>query len=97
LQLSGRDYVVQEDDIYQHQFQCITVCHAGAAFTLSTLHKQRPINQILCHMESSHLKSFARDKAVRRWCRANNIPIIEYNQTGVTRATRTVTLPFNPA
>ena len=36
-------------------------------------------------MESSHLKSFARDKAVRRWCRANNIPIIEYNQTGVTR------------
>ena len=48
LQLSGRDYVAQEDDIYQHQFQCITVCHAGAAFTLSTLHKQRPINQILC-------------------------------------------------
>ena len=46
LQLSGRD--VAQEDIYQHQFQCITVCHAGAAFTLSTLHKQRPINQILC-------------------------------------------------
>ena len=46
LQLSGHD--VAQEDIYQHQFQCITVCHAGAAFTLSTLHKQRPINQILC-------------------------------------------------
>ena len=74
-----------QNDIYQHQFQCITVCHAGAAFTLSTLHKQRPIHQILCHMESSHLKSFARDKAVRRWCRANNVPMKEFNQTGVTR------------
>lgn len=29
LQLSGHD--VAQEDIYQHQFQCITVCHAGAA------------------------------------------------------------------
>lgn len=74
-----------QGDLYEHKFQCITVCHAGAVFTLRTLHKQRPINQILCHMESSHLKSFARDKAVRRWCRGENIPIREMNQTGVTR------------
>jgi len=72
-------------NIYEHKFQCITVCHAGAAFTLRSIHKQRPINQILCHMESSHLKSFARDKAVRRWCRHEKIPIMEMNQTGVTR------------
>ena len=74
-----------QSDIYEHKFQCITVCHAGAAFTLRSIHKQRPINQILCHMESSHLKSFARDKAVRRWCRREKIPIKEMNQTGVTR------------
>ena len=74
-----------QGDIYEHKFQCITVCHAGAAFTLRSIHKQRPINQILCHMESSHLKSFARDKAVRRWCRHEQIPIREMNQTGVTR------------
>lgn len=75
----------QGNNIYEHKFQCITVCHAGAAFTLRSIHKQRPINQILCHMESSHLKSFARDKAVRRWCRHEKIPIREINQTGVTR------------
>ena len=89
LRLSGQCGAVSNDensyDIYQHQFQCITVCHAGAAFSLSTLHRQRPIHQILCHMETSHMKSFARDKAVRRWCRANNVPIKEFNQTGVTR------------
>ncbi|KAL7531926.1 hypothetical protein ACHAXR_005739 [Thalassiosira sp. AJA248-18] len=91
LRLSGQQRgaaVVAEDSdiiLYQHQFQCLTVAHAGAAFTLQTLHRQCPINQILCHMESSHLKSFARDKAVRRWCRANSVPIKEFNQTGVTR------------
>ena len=90
LSLSGKQKIStitasENNDIYQHQFQCITVAHAGAAFTLRTLHKQRRIHQILCHMESSHLKSFARDKAVRRWCRANKVPIKEFNQTGVTR------------
>lgn len=86
LRLSGRDSIAGDAiDVYRHQFQCITVCHAGAAFTLRTLHQQRPIHQILCHMETSHLKSFARDKAVRRWCRSNNVPIKEFNQTGVTR------------
>lgn len=76
----------QNDDIYQHQLQCITVCHAGAVFTLSQLHtKQNPIKNVYCHMESAHLKSFARDKAVRKWCRSNNVTIKEFNQTGVTR------------
>lgn len=73
------------NDTSRHKFQCITVCHAGAVFTFQTLHRQRPIHQILCHMETSHLKSFARDKAVRRWCRINSVPIREFNQTGVTR------------
>ena len=67
LRLSGQCGAVSNDensyDIYQHQFQCITVCHAGAAFSLSTLHRQRPIHQILCHMETSHVKSFARDNS----------------------------------
>ena len=86
LRLSGRESIASDKiDVYCHRFECITVCHAGAAFTLRTLHQQRPIHQILCHMETSHLKSFARDKAVRRWCRANNVPIKEFNQTGVTR------------
>ncbi|KAL9180353.1 hypothetical protein ACHAXT_008323 [Thalassiosira profunda] len=83
--LSGCNDADAGGDICNYQFRCTTVCHAGAAFTLQTLHRQRPIHQILCHMESGHLKSFARDKAVRRWCRANGVPIREFNQTGVTR------------
>ncbi|KAL7518472.1 hypothetical protein ACHAWX_003294, partial [Stephanocyclus meneghinianus] len=71
--------------IYQYSFQCITVCYAGTAFTLQSIHKQRPIHQILCHLETGHLKSFARDNAVRRWCRANHVAIQELDQTGVTR------------
>ena len=88
LRLSGLGGSIADSDIdlhRRHQFRCITVCRAGAAFTLRAIHRQRPIHQILCHMETSHLKSFARDKAVRRWCRANDVPIREFNQTGVTR------------
>ena len=84
LRLSSRNGA-SKGSIYQHNFQCITVCYAGAAFTLRSINKQRPINQVLCHMESSHLKSFARDKAVRRWCRREKIRIMEMNQNGVTR------------
>ncbi len=43
------------------------------------------IHRILAHEETGHLKSFARDKAVRKWCRCRRIPIVEFNQTGVTR------------
>lgn len=87
LRLSGKEASAANatDNIYEHKFQCITVAHACAAVTLRSIHKQRPINQIFCHMESGHLKSFARDKAVRSWCRLERIPIKEINQTGVTR------------
>ena len=86
LRLSGSSIpTARSKSIYQHQFQCITVCYAGAAFTLQTIHRQRPIHQILCHLETGNLKSFSRDKAVRRWCRANRVEINELDQTGVTR------------
>ena len=86
MRLSGKDPSnIKFKSIYEHKFQCLTVCYGGAAFTLQAIHKQRPIHQILCHLESGHLKSFARDKAVRRWCRSNNVTINELDQTGVTR------------
>ena len=73
----------------KYKFQVITVCHAGIVFTFNSILQQTRhmggINRILTHEETGHLKSFARDKAVRRWCRANNIPITEFNQTGVKR------------
>jgi len=91
LRLSGRGSLSQTSsdndcsNVVNHQFQFLTVCHAGAEFTLRTIHRQRPIHQILTHMETGHLKSFARDRAVRRWCRSNNVPIHEFDQMGVTR------------
>lgn len=84
LRLSGTD-PTPSHSIHEHNFQCITVCYAGAVFVFRSIHKQRPIHQILCHLETGHLKSFARDKAVRRWCRANNVTINELDQSGVTR------------
>ena len=43
------------------------------------------VNRVLTHEETGHLKSYERDRAVRKWCKRNGIPIMEYNQTGVTR------------
>ena len=73
----------------KYKFQVLTVCHAGIIFTLNSIlqhtRQNGGIHRILTHEETGHLKSFARDKAVRRWCRTHSISIIEYSQTGVTR------------
>jgi Deoxyribodipyrimidine photolyase len=73
------------------------VCHAGIVYTLNSILQQARSQQagggesgggiyrILTHEETGHLKSFARDKAVRKWCKLHSIPLLEYNQTGVTR------------
>ena len=75
----------KQQDVYKYTFQCLTVCHAGVVHTFQQILNQYPIRQILAHEETGNLRSFARDKAVRRWCKNKNIPIIEFNQTGVTR------------
>jgi deoxyribodipyrimidine photo-lyase len=67
-------------------FQCLTVCHATAISTLETIHeKHHRIGRLLGHQETGHWKSFMRDKEVRKWCRQKKIPVVEFNQTGVTR------------
>ena len=68
------------------EFQYLTICHNTAVETFQTIHTQHhPIGRILAHLETGHWQSFMRDKAVRKWCRANKIPLVEFNQTGVTR------------
>lgn len=69
----------------EYEFQVLTVCYAGFVYTLQQILNQHPIRRLLCHMETGHLKSYSRDRAVRKWCKAKGIPIFEYNQTGVTR------------
>jgi deoxyribodipyrimidine photo-lyase len=74
---------------YKYKFQVLTVCHAGILFTLNSILQQTRqnggIHRILTHEETGHLKSFSRDKAVRRWCKTHSIILWECNQTGVTR------------
>ncbi len=67
-------------------FQSISVCHATMISTLHAIHYQHHrIGRLLAHEETGHWKSFMRDKEVRKWCRAHKIPMVEFNQTGVTR------------
>lgn len=67
-------------------FQCLTVCHATMISTLEIIHeKYHRIGRLLAHQETGHWKSFMRDNDVRKWCREKKIPVVEFNQTGVTR------------
>jgi deoxyribodipyrimidine photo-lyase len=59
----------------------------GAAMdVLRGLHAAQGITAIHAHEETGNLWSFARDRAVRRWARAANVPFIEQRQHGVWRA-----------
>mmetsp|Transcript_22892 Transcript_22892/g.52440 ORF Transcript_22892/g.52440 Transcript_22892/m.52440 type:complete len:662 (-) Transcript_22892:44-2029(-) len=72
-------------EVARHTFRSLTVCRAGAVFTLETLRKRRGLRRILCHEETGHLRSYRRDRQVRRWCRRHGIALLEYVQSGATR------------
>jgi deoxyribodipyrimidine photo-lyase len=52
---------------------------------LSQLHRDSPFNQLLGHEETGTFWSFQRDRAVAKWCRANEVAHIEFAQSGVVR------------
>ena len=58
-----------------------------AVDALESLHKSShgPVSRVLSHLETGHMASYMRDKAVRRWCKANAVTWTEFNQTGVIR------------
>lgn len=67
------------------EFQYITVAHCLAMEAFQFLHSKYTIRRLLAHQETGHWQSFMRDKEIRKFCRSNSIPFVEYNQTGVTR------------
>ena len=76
---SGLDVKVGSvSDVCDYEFQVLTVCYAGVVFTLQQILSQIDcgIRRVLTHMETGHLRSYARDKGVRRWCRNNGVQII---------------------
>ena len=64
----------------------ITFMHSEITEALTKIHSRNNIKRLLAHEETGHLISYARDTRVRKWCRDREIPFVEFNQTGVTRA-----------
>lgn len=52
---------------------------------LADLHAKLPITSLLAHAETGNAITFARDRAVARWCRAHGVVFREWAQNGVTR------------
>jgi deoxyribodipyrimidine photo-lyase len=52
---------------------------------LDSLHARHGISALYSHEETGNLWTFARDKAVKRWCRRHGVPWHEFRQFGVVR------------
>ncbi len=57
-----------------------------AVAVLADLHARHGIRALHSHQETSNLWTYARDRAVARFCRAHAIPWAEHRQSGVFRA-----------
>ncbi|HQT62878.1 MAG TPA: FAD-binding domain-containing protein [Acidocella sp.] len=55
---------------------------------LSRIHRAVGLTRILAHQETGNAWTFARDRAVRRFCRDAGIAFVEYPQFGVVRGLR---------
>jgi len=55
---------------------------------LSRIHRAVRLSCILAHQETGNAWTFARDRAVRRFCRETGIDFVEYPQFGVVRGLR---------
>jgi deoxyribodipyrimidine photo-lyase len=73
------------DKISPVSFNYLTVCHNTAVATFTAIHLKYKVSRILAHEETGHWQSYIRDRAVRKWCKANQVKFVEFNQTGVTR------------
>jgi deoxyribodipyrimidine photo-lyase len=60
----------------------------SVAGCLDRIHRAIGITRILAHEETGNGWTFARDRAVRRFCRAAGIAFVEYPQCGVVRGLR---------
>jgi len=52
---------------------------------LATLHATQPIESVLAHAETGNAITYARDRAVARWCRTHGVAFREWAQNGVMR------------
>ncbi|MFM7533079.1 MAG: deoxyribodipyrimidine photo-lyase/cryptochrome family protein [Rubrivivax sp.] len=60
--------------------------HEGPVLAvLGALHREHGLTRLLSHEETGPLWSYARDRAVAQWCRAQGVTWTEFAQTGVVR------------
>lgn len=77
--------ILKRETSQQNRFEVLTVCHCEAVEALEAIHTAEPIARLLGHQETGHFASYQRDKRVRRWCKQEKIPFVEFQQSGVTR------------
>jgi len=66
----------------------LVVRHGEAVSVLAGLHAEWGITRLHAHEETGNAWTFARDRAVRRFCREAGIPFLEVPQHGVVRGLR---------
>ena len=77
---------LQELNSQLQPLQTKVLCVQGKLLeVLETLLKEHPITGIFSHQETGILKTFKRDLALQKWCKAKNIPWDESLQQGVFR------------
>jgi deoxyribodipyrimidine photo-lyase len=66
----------------------VQVRQGPALAVLEALRREHGITQLLSHEETGPLWSYARDREVARWCRAQGVSWTEFAHTGVVRRLR---------
>ncbi|MEO0438838.1 MAG: deoxyribodipyrimidine photo-lyase [Pseudomonadota bacterium] len=63
----------------------LVLCCGEAVEVLSSLHQATGFQRIRTHQETTNGVSFARDKRVLAWAKAQGVDVVEYRQQGVAR------------
>ncbi len=66
----------------------LTVETGDAVEVFARLHRTHAISEIHAHEETGLLWTYARDRRVRAWARRTGVPVQEYRQHGVWRASK---------
>lgn len=80
-----QDCLCQLDQAIAKLGQKLIIKVGGAVNVLEDLYKRHPIESIWSHQETWNGWTYERDKAVKHWCKSQNIPWHEPVQNGVIR------------
>ncbi|MCH8477083.1 MAG: DNA photolyase family protein [Wenzhouxiangella sp.] len=79
------DSLIELDQQLRRLGQGLVMALGDAVEVLAGLHRRHGFDTIHCHEETGNDWTFARDRAVRAWCRDRGVAVQEYPQFGVKR------------